>query len=71
MKTRIRPWVKITLIMIILIIVIILYGIFISTKNLDVIKYEIINENIPENFNEIKIVHISDIHYNTAIKKKE
>lgn len=71
MKTRIRPWVKITLIIIILITIIILYGIFISTKNLDVIKYEIINENIPENFNEIKIVHISDIHYNTAIKKKE
>lgn len=71
MKTRIRPWVKVTLIIILLISSITLYGIFISTKQLDIIKYEIINKNIPSNFNGTKIVHISDIHYKTAIKEKE
>lgn len=71
MKKRIRPWVKITLILILTLTIIILYGIFIATKKLDVNKYNIVNKNIPENFSGIKIVHISDIHYNTAIKKKE
>lgn len=71
MKKRIRPWVKITLILILILTIIILYGIFIATKKLDVNKYDIVNKNIPENFSGIKIVHISDIHYNTAIKKKE
>lgn len=71
MKKRIRLWVKITLILILILTITILYGIFIATKKLDVNKYAVVNKNIPENFNGIKIVHISDIHYNTAIKKKE
>ena len=71
MKKRIRPWVKVTLILILILAITILYGIFIATKKLDVNKYNVVNKNIPENFSGIKIVHISDIHYNTAIKKKE
>ena len=71
MKKRIRPWVKVTLILILILAITILYGIFIATKKLDVNKYNVVNKNIPENFSGIKIAHISDIHYNTAIKKKE
>lgn len=71
MKKRIRPWVKVTLILILILAITILYGIFIATKKLDVNKYNVVNKNIPENFSGIKIAHISDIHYNNAIKKKE
>ena len=71
MKTRFKIWVKIVFIIIILITTLIIYGSLISPKILDIKKYNVINTKIPDNFNNIKIVQISDIHYKTFIKEKE
>lgn len=48
----------------IFICLVMLYGRFVGTSGLIVKEYKIINGNIPEDFNGVKIVHISDIHYN-------
>lgn len=71
MKKRIRLWVKISIILLFIIIIIIIYGHYICPKIIDINKYNITNNNIPNNFNNIKIVQVSDIHYKTTIKRKE
>lgn len=48
-----------------------LYSTYIGTKKIIIKEYRIKNENIEKNFNGIKIVHFSDIHYGTTIKEKE
>lgn len=58
------------IIIIFIIIVFILYARFIGTKGLIVKEYSI-KANIPESFDGLKIVHISDIHYDRTIKEKE
>lgn len=71
MKKRIRSWVKISIVLSFIIIIIIIYGHYICPKIIDINKYNITNNNIPNNFNNIKIVQVSDIHYKTTIKRKE
>lgn len=44
-----------------------LYTTYISTKLISVKEQRIINEKIPENFNGLKIIQISDIHYGSTI----
>lgn len=46
-----------------------LYSRFISTSGLKVKEYKIVNVNIPDNINGLKIVHLSDIHYGRIIDK--
>lgn len=58
------------IVLIILLVIFILYARFIGTKGLIVKEYSI-KTNIPESFDGLKIVHISDIHYNRTIKEKE
>ena len=48
-----------------------LYGRYIETKNFKVKEYSIIDPNLPNSFQGIKIVQISDIHYKTIINKEE
>ena len=62
MKVRIRLWVKIVLFLIIFLLLIFIYGRFIDTKGFKVNEYTI-KANIPDSFNGLKIVHISDINY--------
>ena len=62
MKVKIRLWVKITLTIITIIILTFIYGRYINTKGYEVNEYTII-DNIPDSFDGIKIVHISDINY--------
>ena len=62
MKIRIRLWVKITSLIIILFTMLFIYGRFINTKGFKVFEYSI-SDNIPNSFNGFKIVHISDINY--------
>ena len=54
---------KFLLLLIVLIGGLYLYGTYIEVKNLTVHDYKIKNENITDNFNGFKIVHLSDIHY--------
>ena len=71
MKIRLRLWVKLLLISIILISGFILYSRYIGTNGLKVKEYSIINSKIPNSFYGLKIVHISDIHYKVTTTKKE
>lgn len=62
MKVKIRLWVKVTLTIITLLILLFIYGRFINTHGFNVHEYSI-KANIPDSFNGLKIVHISDINY--------
>ena len=61
---------KIVLTIICLFVLFILYSIFIGTKGLFVKEYTI-SSNIPDSFDGLKIVHITDIHYDRTFKEKD
>lgn len=52
----------ILLMLLIFILLIIIYGILYSSKKVDITKYTIANEKIPKEFNDFKIVQLSDFH---------
>lgn len=56
---------KIIFILILIIVLIFLYGRYIETSFILVNEYEIKNNNIPASFNNFKIVHFSDILYDS------
>ena len=57
---------------IIIIILLIVYSLFIEPYRLNINEYTInTNKNITENYNGLKIVHFSDLHYGSTIKEKE
>ena len=60
---KLRLWVKLVFILIILSCSLFFYSRYINTKGLRVKEYSIINSNIPSSFYGFKIVHFSDIHY--------
>ena len=61
---------KIVLTIICLFVLFVLYSIFIGTKGLFVKEYTI-SSNIPDSFDGLKIVHITDIHYDRTFKEKD
>lgn len=63
--------IKIVIILTILIIGVILYARYIGIKYVFVKEYKITNENLPNEYHGLKIVHFSDIHYKTIINKEE
>lgn len=54
-------------IVIVFIIGIVLYARFIGTMGLTTKEYVIVDKDVPDNFDGLKIVHFSDLHYNRAI----
>ena len=72
MKKRLRLWVKILIIIILLTVITLLYGFFINSRGFKVNEIPLY-EDIPDNYNGLKIVHISDIYYGndnkTELKK--
>ena len=48
-----------------------LYGRFIGTNGLIVKEYKVVNKKLPDSFNGLKIVHITDIHYKRTTSKKD
>jgi len=61
-----------TLILILIIILFfITWAFLLSPKGLIIKEYAIHNNNLPNNFDGLKIVHFTDIHYGRTIKKKE
>lgn len=60
---------KIFITMLILIILLLLYSRFIGTIGLNTKEYTIKDNNISNDFDGIKIVHFSDIHYKRIITK--
>ena len=64
---------KMTVIIIIILLAIALgyiYLRYIATSNFIVKEYNVTSENLPKNFNGLKIAHLSDIHYATVGKEK-
>ena len=55
----------------IIIILIIIYARYIGTMGLITKEYTIKDNNIPNDFDGLKIVHFSDLHYNRAINIKK
>lgn len=63
-------WFRVFLLFLIISIIIFLYGMLIAAKKFEIHEYKVESEYIKEEYNGLKIVHISDIHYGTTIKKK-
>ncbi len=70
-KRKIRLWIKVVCVLVILISGTLLYARFISTSGLITKEYLVKNENLPESFYGLKIAHISDVHYMETTKQKE
>lgn len=70
-KKRLIKILKIIITTFMLISCLILYSRFISTTGINIKEYKITNNNVPDSFIGIKIVHISDIHYGRTTNKKE
>lgn len=68
-KRKMRLWVKLLILFFVIIIGIILYSRYIGTMGLFTKEYLIINKDLPESFNGLKIAHITDIHYGQTINK--
>ena len=62
---------KWTLTIFIIIFMIVLYARYIGTLGLVTKEYTIIDNDLPDNFDGLKIVHFSDLHYNRAINTKK
>lgn len=62
---------KVILIIIVISLIFYFYTTYISSKIITVREERIINEKIPESFNGLKIIQISDIHYGTTIFKDD
>lgn len=71
MHIRLRKWVKILFLLILITSCFFLYIRYIGTKGLKVKEYAIIDTKIPSNFYGLKIVQLSDIHYNVTTNKKD
>lgn len=71
MRIRLRKWVKALIFTLLLCGSTILYSRYIETKLFKIKEYNIINKNIPKNFNGFKIIHISDIHYKMTTEKND
>ena len=70
MKKRLRLWVKILIAIIIIITLILVYGFFINSHGFKVNEIPLY-EDIPDNYNGLKIVHISDLYYGNNVDDKE
>lgn len=58
---------KVIFIIIILLFLVFLYGHYIEVNNFKVNEY-VIDLDVPESFKELKIIHLSDIHYESGQK---
>lgn len=70
-KIKLKKRYKILLITIFLITTVMVYAHFIEPNTLKVNEYKITDKSIPSSFEDIKVVHISDIHYGRTINEKQ
>lgn len=67
-KQKKERWgLKMILVIIVIIIGTLLWARFISTSGLKVKEYAITTDNMPNNFDGLKIVHFSDLHYGSTV----
>lgn len=62
---------KITIISFVIIITFFLYTTYISNKKIIVKETRITSKDLPKNFNGVKLIQFSDVHYGTTISKNE
>lgn len=70
-SNKLKVFLKILAVFILILTAIILYSRFIGTKGLVVKEYKIVNEKFVDNFYGLKIVHISDLHYGDTTNKQD
>ena len=70
-KKVIKVVIKLLLIFIILGALFFTYTTYISTVKVGVREYRIINEKIPDNFNGLKVIQMSDLHYGSTMFNEE
>ena len=70
-RFKVRKWVKILLLLIIVFSLFFLYSRYLGTKGLKTKEYGIVDSNLPVNFYGLKIVQISDIHYKVTTTKED
>ena len=68
---KIRGWVKIVILLVIIITFLILYSRYVGTKGLIIKENSIVDSNIPNNFYGLKIIQFSDIHYKVTTYKND
>lgn len=69
-KRTILLWVKIILISMILIFGSLYYMRFVGTSGLNVREYRVVNSTLPPSFHGLKVIHFSDLHYNSTFSQK-
>lgn len=69
-KRKILLWVKIILISILLIFGSLYYMRFVGTRGLSVREYRVVNSALPPSFHGLKVVHFSDLHYNSTFSQE-
>ena len=70
-RIKVRKWVKVLLLFIIIFSSVYLYSRYLGIKGLEVKEYSIVNSNLPKSFYGLKIVQISDIHYKVTTTKED
>lgn len=69
-KRTILLWIKIILISMILIFGSLYYMRFVGTSGLNVREYRVVNSTLPPSFHGLKVIHFSDLHYNSTFSQK-
>lgn len=70
-KKRIIKCIKFFIILFVLILSLFCYMRYISTTGLIVKEYRVVDSTLPEHFHGLKIIHFSDMHYNSTFYKEE
>lgn len=70
-RFKVRTWVKVLLLLILISSSFSLYSRYLGTKGLKTKEYSIVDSNLPKNFYGLKIVQISDIHYKVTTTKED
>lgn len=71
---KLTPYQKVALIGISLVLICCFftsYSRYIATTTIEVREIKIVNKNLPADYHGFKIAHLSDIHYNTTIRKDQ
>ena len=66
-----RKFIVITCVIILIISGLLLYSRFIATSGLNVKEYKVVNDKIIDEYHELKIVHLSDIHFGSTITEND
>lgn len=66
-----KKFIIITCIVVLFISGLLLYSRFIGTTGLNVKEYKVVNNKISDEYHGLKVVHLSDIHFNSTISEKD